>query len=287
MEHQTKGRSAIEHEANDRQQPLNRQTDSKYAADYQADGKSTIDCQINTKLVIAICDDNMTDCEKARTILIQSGFSGDNIDIHLLRPNDMKCDLEEKTFAYHIVIMDIEFKNSDFDGILLAQEINAYAKQCQIIYLSHILSFAPQVYESEHCYFVMKDNMETMLPLAMKKAVRLLKSAQNSKIISFISDSHKTFLPEQDIMYIEKDQRTIKLHTTDRSYTTYNSLTSFSRQLDQDMVRIHNSYIVNLSYIADIRSGVVVLKNNTELPIGRTFQAEIKKAYMNYWARMV
>lgn len=239
------------------------------------------------KLIVGICDDIMEECQKAKKVLNANGLTEDNSEIHLLSPNDLQYDLDEQNFPYHIIIMDIEFLNSEFDGIQLAGRINQYDENCQIIYLTHILNFAPQVYETEHCYFVMKNNMETMLPLAMKKAVSILQKRRNSPIISFISNSQKTYLMQNEITYIEKEQHIIKIHTVDKSYSVYSTMTAFAKQLNHDMIRIHNSYMVNLSYIADLKAGAVELKNGTLLPIGRTFQTEVKRAYMYYWSNMI
>lgn len=48
-------------------------------------------------------------------------------------------------------------------------------------------------------------------------------------------------------------------------------------------VRIHNSYIVNMRYISEVRSQGIILENQLELPIARGKKEKFRKKYLDFW----
>ena len=47
------------------------------------------------------------------------------------------------------------------NGIELANELNSTLPECRIIYLTGYLDYAPDVYTTEHVWFVLKDRIDT------------------------------------------------------------------------------------------------------------------------------
>lgn len=116
---------------------------------------------------IIICDDERMDAERAKIILLSCKCVQEE-DITILTPQEMHLGLEVQDIKCDIAIMDIEYENRQFNGITLSKELNKKLPLCQIIYLTWVLEFAPEVYDTIHCYFVLKQNEEKMLPRAME-----------------------------------------------------------------------------------------------------------------------
>lgn len=233
---------------------------------------------------IAICDDIVSERELIKACL-QNNASNiiENSEIDLYTPSDLDAMVSTKQMDFDIVILDIQFENTDFDGIALAKKINTIRQECKIIYLTHLLEFAPMVYETEHCYFVMKDNMDSMLPQAITKAISLLKHAAATQSIEISANGSHSYIKQSDILYIEKLDRKTYIHTKNETYETYISLSSILRKLNRDMVRCHSSFIVNIACISRLNRETLILSNNTEIPIGKTFREQMKSAYLKYW----
>lgn len=188
--------------------------------------------------------------------------------------------------APDIVIMDIEFNGVEYDGISLAKRLNVASPNTQIIYLTHILEFAPEVYETDHCYFVMKNNMEVMLPKAFDKALAIYNEQKHKKPLEIINEGHKILIAQDNICYIEKRQRQTIIHTQTDSFSCYDSITSIGKKLSDTIVRCHGGYLVNLSHITYLGGEKIVLGvSDTEIPIGKTYKEHIKHAYLKYWMR--
>ena len=201
---------------------------------------------------IIICDDERMDAERAKIILLSCKCVQEE-DITILTPQEMHLGLEVQDIKCDIAIMDIEYENRQFNGITLSKELNKKLPLCQIIYLTWVLEFAPEVYDTIHCYFVLKQNEEKMLPRAMEKAIQI---------------------------YCDQEDRIVQIHTAQGTYQCYQSLTKIMKLLGRNFLRCHGGYVVNYNYIDTVMRESVILSNGTEIPIGRTYRTSFHEQYM-------
>ncbi len=235
---------------------------------------------------VLICDDVMQDAQETKEI-IQKNFSNSSLEIIMASPQEVSMSLEENILKCEIVIMDIYFKNENFDGIELVTKINEKLPACQIIYLTSILEFAPKVYDTMHCYFVMKENIEMMLPRALRKAISSYDENINEGVIEILSGGHKMFLSQKDITYIERDDRLLKIHSCNQEYSCYTSLRQMEKSLSSRFARCHGGFIVNLDYVTGLEKQEVLLASGNKLPVGKRFYDAFKLRYLNYFAERI
>lgn len=211
-------------------------------------------------------------------------INADKAEAEIDAPDQVKDDVAIPASELDVMIMDIEFKDKDYDGITLTKKLNEINEECQVIYLTHILEFAPEVYDTDHCYFVMKNNMELMLPRAIDKTMKIYKARSLQKPLEVMSGGHVVYIPQHDIRYVEKKQRQTIIHTEHSSYTCYESISALSKRLGDNMIRCHGGYIVNLSHITYFGGEKVVLDvSDMEVPVGKTYKEQAKQAYLKYW----
>ena len=48
-------------------------------------------------------------------------------------------------------------------------------------------------------------------------------------------------------------------------------------------MRIHNSFIVNMKFIARVQSQRLTLTDGTELPLARSKKDTFRRAYLDFW----
>ncbi|MBO5509870.1 MAG: response regulator transcription factor [Lachnospiraceae bacterium] len=232
-------------------------------------------------LKIVICDDKKEDREQIRDNLYRMEAYKD-AELKLCSPEELLAEIEADSFCYDIAIMDIEFKDSKVNGIDVVKLINSKYEQCVIIYISAILEFAPMVYESSHCYFVLKKNMDVTLELAMNKAVRLLEKQGVNDILNIISNGNMVMLKQRDIIYVERAQRTVKIGMSDRDYKCYKSLREISKLLSGDFVRCHRGFFVNMEHIRLVDKNELEMDNAVRIPIGDTYRDAFLEAYLSH-----
>ncbi|MFC4872773.1 LytR/AlgR family response regulator transcription factor [Negadavirga shengliensis] len=93
---------------------------------------------------------------------------------------------------------------------------------------------------------------------------------------------HIHIVPVLDIHYFSSDGDYVSIHTAEKEYLKLSTMNFFENSLDpNDFVRIHRSYIVNVSEITKIESyqkdsQVVVLKNGKVLPVSKSGIGRLK-----------
>ncbi|MGN0496363.1 MAG: LytR/AlgR family response regulator transcription factor [Lachnospiraceae bacterium] len=235
---------------------------------------------------IVICDDMRQDALAGKQ-LFDNNYSNMDITCEIMKPKELLLMIEENMFSYDLAIMDIEFGDEEFDGIKLSQKINEIAPSCQIIYLTSFLEFAPDVYETKHCYFVMKPNLEVMLPRAFKKAYDFYLSEQKQDILEIVCDGQKTHLLQKEIVYVEREGRMLRIHMDEEEYVCYMSIRKILKELSPDFARCHGGYIVNLGKIIAVNSEMVTVETGEKIDIGRTFYDSFMESYLKYYSKQI
>lgn len=246
----------------------------RFAAEREIRRNGTI---ITMKIII--CDDERMDAERAKTILLSCKGVQEE-DITILTPQEMHLGLGVQDIKCDIAIMDIEYENRQFNGITLSKELNKKLPLCQIIYLTWVLEFAPEVYDTIHCYFVLKQNEEKMLPRAMEKAIQIYCDQEDHEIIELRNHGKMMYIRQADIIYAERQDRIVQIHTAQGTYQCYQSLTKIMKLLGRNFLRCHGGYVVNYNYIDTVMRESVILSNGTEIPIGRTYRTSFHEQYM-------
>jgi DNA-binding LytR/AlgR family response regulator len=178
-------------------------------------------------------------------------------------------------FKPDIVLLDIRLdKNSE--GIELAQLLN---QQYHIPFL-YITSFAgdaimQQAMATKPLAFITKPFKEADIKAAIYLALNYVAAQQKSYFT--IKDSTTTIkLQKQDILFAETtNDNYIQITTKAQKYLIRNSLDWLLVELqDDNFIRIHRSYIVNINAATAITSTRLIVQN-TSLPISRKHKEEV------------
>lgn len=234
---------------------------------------------------IGICDDHFQNMKVIKDFLQNLYQEKEGFLFYLYTPNEIRIDMEDKVFDCEILIMNTDYPECGQNGILLARQVNEYFPFCKIIYLTENEDAIRDVYETKHCYFVRWKDVKQILPLAMRKAVNMVKLDAPSKKLEVICDGHHVFFDRTDIIYIEKYGRIIKIVTKDHVYSCYETLAGIYKRLGAHMIRVHGGYVVNLAYITYLGVDCLEVRNGKVIPIGRTYDKEVRKAYQEYWKK--
>jgi two-component system, LytTR family, response regulator len=111
-------------------------------------------------------------------------------------------------------------------------------------------------------------------------------TATNSSKLALPSSEGLIFVPFADIMYCESDSRYSYFHTKQgKKYLVTKTLGDFEPMLTENQfVRIHNKYIVNIAHITKYirgRGGIVVLENGVHLDVSERRREDFLKLFEN------
>ena len=220
---------------------------------------------------IILCDDNLLHLDYALSIT-KTTLEGLDAQFHCYHcSEDVLSLISNITFIPHIAILDIELDGSN--GIHIAKQLNDRFPQCQIIFLSAYPMYAPEVYQTAHVWFVLKNRMEEYLPQALKKAVAVLDNSDQA--LSIIVKQKHTYqkLAIDQIYLIERMAHQTRICTVNGSILVRRSPAELLQGLPEDrFIRCHQSYWVNSSKISTYVSNEFHLLDGSVIPVSRTFK---------------
>ena len=229
-------------------------------------------------LNIHICDDEKTYLEKAQQTL--NSFAQDRqIQIAVSVTSSLE-ELEQYIFSDgnrpDILFLDIEFQHDT--SIRLAEKIGRQLPSCSIAFLTNYLAYATDVYDSNHFYYVLKDELERRLDAILKRYYD-----RNQKIILHTKKMEWCF-EANDIMYVERARRCCFFALSSGEIKKVSlSFENVAEQFHSPMfIRCHNSFIVNLNYLQLYTTSTFVLKNGKEIPISRSYQKDCHQMFLKW-----
>lgn len=89
------------------------------------------------------------------------------------------------------------------------------------------------------------------------------------------SDGKLVRLNNKDILYIESMGDYVKFVTSDKKYITHNTIKALEEKVNKScFMKVHRSYIINLTKIADIRENDLFI-NGIEIPISKAHKQDV------------
>ena len=83
-------------------------------------------------------------------------------------------------------------------------------------------------------------------------------------------------LKQQDILYVEGLKDYIKIITAEKEHVVYHTLKSMLERLDSKLfVQAHRSFLVNKQHINRIAQEMLVISNQTFIPIGKSYKKDL------------
>lgn len=186
--------------------------------------------------------------------------------------------------------IDILFTNvqlKDGNGIALAGRINNIWPECQIVYVTDDLSYAIDVYQTEHAYYLPKDEIEARLESVLSKTLnRVISGRHRKKRVMFsVKKGEQLLLSPEEIFYFERRKRVTVVVTTIGTYEIRDNLDSIQKIIFQDeFIRCHTSYIVHLSAVRALEGNSFLMRDGSWVPISRGYVKTVKNMF-DAWIR--
>lgn len=232
---------------------------------------------------IALCDDNERHlAETARVIEREAAERGETVALTtFVRSEAFLLAVENRELTAEIAILDIAMQG--MDGITLARRINALAPRCRIIFLTGYLTYAMDVYEVDHVYFVLKEKLaERIWPAIEKARDGFAVSARD--YLTFETASGMEICRYADILCFERAGRKTRVRMSEREFFIRDSLGGLAeRGLPKQFVRCHQSFFVNLDAVRMMEADAFVLRDGSRAPISRACRKQVQEAAFAYW----
>lgn len=234
---------------------------------------------------IALCDDEPVHLQLAEK-LVRESIEPKEIPYAIRsfqNPETLLEEIESNEYQPDIVVLDIDFNGEK--GISLAGKINELLAECKIIFLTGYITYASDVYHTNHVWFVYKSTADKFFPAAMDKALSLIQNQDTSTPAIIVRDNNvHVVVPLKDILYVSKVHRKAYIRCIDHAYSdTRRPAVLIPEHLKKHFIQCHQGYWVNIDLIKELDHDEFILLNNIRIPISRTFRDYARKRFLDYY----
>ncbi|MEM7161069.1 MAG: response regulator transcription factor [Bacteroidota bacterium] len=224
---------------------------------------------------VVILEDELIISEKLKIIIETNGHE-------VIGQFDSAEDLLAFEDQFDLALLDINL-NGKLDGI---DFINRYSRKDEIAYIfisdidemdkidrastTHPVSYLSKPYKKKDLKIALKLANQKLDDLAISKK-------QKSAELTLIKDGEKLLsLDMKELLYIEGMGAYSKFILKNEERMVSQNLGSLDRKIKEDnIVRVHRSYIVNVNKIEEIKGKSSLVINGVSIPIGETYRSNL------------
>jgi DNA-binding LytR/AlgR family response regulator len=232
---------------------------------------------------ILICDSDLESIAKLAQI-IRNKYNESDLHTDLLieathTPEEFLGALNTAELPFDIIFTDIAPGGEP--GIPVALVAKNRFPQTQIIFFSANPKLAELIYVEMQPYaFINKPfNAEIVYHHIDTIAQKL---SGEIKTLELFSNRQTYKIDLKRITYIESDRNKITVHLVRDSLTAISTLREIEKSLDENFIKCHKSFIVNLAYIIGVEKGDFLLATGERVPISRANLTKSKFDFMMY-----
>lgn len=229
----------------------------------------------------AIADDSYEDrCELKSYIC--SYLSEHNITAEISEFDSAESFLSAwESESFQVVFLDIYMKEKS--GMEAAQELFSSGKSPKIIFLSSSTEFFRQSYAVRAVYYLVKPIVPEEFELAMQ-----FLEIQDSYVVPFLKfkqNNVERSIPTEKILYIDVQDHTTRIHTTEETISLSVSFRQLTEPLEQDerFLCCIRGVIVNMQHILGMEDNVFRLEHGIRLPVNIRKKKQIGEIWRSYY----
>lgn len=232
-------------------------------------------------LRIMICDDNSSETNKLKTI-IQQHLDLNAIEFEICETDSGESlirDYSDYKHKFDIFFLDIEMKI--LNGVETAKKIRENNIDAIIIFVTGYSEYVYEGYDVHAFNYILKPYKREKILRILDEALIELKSKENNFLLLDLPNKGLYKVKWNDIIYFKSDRRKVIAVTCDNEFSYYEKLDNLEKKLSNSFVRIHQRYIVNISYIDFISKKEVSIRGEI-LPISRQRQNEVSIRFARF-----
>lgn len=218
---------------------------------------------------IAICDNNAVDRQYLQALLQE--YPTESYDCAETLLSDL-----ERGIRYDLYLLDIYLDT--MNGIELAKRMREQDAEAVICFISSSDAFYREAYDVYAIQYLLKPvKRETLLELIEKVENRLPKA---EPALHFKWRGKIGSIACSKIMFVSSQEHKLSIYCTDGTVQEcIGKISGLASQIeDGSLVRVHQSYLVNMNYV-DCLNGGELLVGQHSIPVSRRYATEVKKQY--------
>lgn len=227
--------------------------------------------------MIAIVDDSREDAQILADMLSRVPETA-HVEVRMVQASALGY-LVRAGDIPEILFIDIQLGEGDDarSGIELVERLQGDAPMMAVVYMSGYDRYHTRVYRTEHAAYLRKPFEQE----DVAEAVRLVQAARSrvtDRPLLIRVHGKEVVIAPRDISHIESHLRMVRVHAGEETVEAYGKLSDLESRLPPHFVRSHQSFLVNLDYVADLGTSEVHLTTGDTLPVSRRCRPALKEA---------
>ena len=241
---------------------------------------------------IALCDDELTELEKAEKMLsdYERQHSGQDFTIQRFENADELIDwIGEDSNMPDLIFMDIFMPNRQKDsfpaGMQAAKKLRSMGYKGKLVFLTSSKEYALDAFEVEAVQYMVKPVSEDKFFAVLSSLLRDIEEERRKYVVLRVEGNLVKVLVDE-IVYCEAQRKTQCLHLADGvRYTLRTSMKEVYEMLSQypEFVRIGASFVVNLGYIDSVNPREVDMNTGKKIYLPRGTYKDLKEQYFDFY----
>lgn len=181
-----------------------------------------------------------------------------------------------------IAFLDIDLREKESDGLLLAERIVSLNKWAVIIFVTCHNQYTLHAFKIQAFGYLMKPINKIEFNSLFVKAILQANTASAHRIdavLEFYYERVPVQIKQRDIIYIERKDRKVEINTFRKKYLVNMSIREIVKKLESSFILVNQSVIVNLDEIRDFEKDVITLKTGNQFFISKNYFKAAKEKY--------
>lgn len=241
--------------------------------------------KVSSMLRIAICDDEKYFISELKEILEkylnERGFS---YEIDTYSSGEDLVGLGVGIMKYNVIFLDIGMEN--LDGMTAARAVREISSDVFIVFVTAYVNYLIDGYKVDAVRYILKKS-ESLVG-SVYECMDAIQDKMNYKIIwkeYHFNEGHKKVSLDH-LLYIESELHKLKFYIQEEElteYTLYQTLDAIEEDLaGNGFVRIHQSFLVNMKCIRNVKRYIATLNNGIQLNIPKARYKYVDEVFVAY-----
>ena len=234
---------------------------------------------------IAVCDDEKYFREKIGALLQEYSSAREfGINVESFASGEEFLASEKKEM-FDVIFLDINMEG--MNGIETAQKIRQFSEDIVLIFITAYVAYSPEGYKVNAIRYLLKDSdsFKTAFWECMDAVRNKLMVVEKKEKFEF--QGKDMVIPLSHIVYMESNLHKVTFYIKGKeiqAYTMYEKLDAIEERLrkTQSFCRIHQSYLINLKYVDEVKRYQVLLNTGEILNIAKPRYKEVEMQYITY-----
>lgn len=181
------------------------------------------------------------------------------------------------------VFLDIDMDG--MNGIETGREIRKRDRETKIVYLTAYRDYVEGAFGVHAFQYLLKPADPEAISQVLEEIFRYNKTARKKTILDFATDQGMVCLAAEDIYYFEYENRKIKIIMEKEAYYMPGRIGNIAQKMQPFGFSVpHQSFVVNMLHVKNIRGLQIFLDNQTEIPLSQKKQKVWKQELTAYLA---